>query len=314
MSNPFAFKYVSNLRGIDQFEDVGPSVVMASPGMLQSGLSRELFERWCTDKRNACILPGYSVDGTLAKHVLTEPSKITRTDGREIPLRCSVDYITFSAHSDFKQTSQFIDLAKPTNIVLVHGEAKEMGRLRFALDDRYNKGAVNKQIHLYTPKNGQIVNLEFRGERIGKAIGVLPKGKPEDGMMVSGVIIRQDFNHTLVKPEDLSKYTSIKISNISQSLVVPLRRSFMTLTREIRRTFDGVQDGITEDTKRPFALVGKGVTVEVGDEGDSVVLRWIAGHKSDMVADAISSICLKMNEKAETDPLSAEMNDDYLER
>jgi Cft2 family RNA processing exonuclease len=35
--------------------------------MMQSGLSRELFECWCTDKRNGVIIAGYSVEGTLAK-------------------------------------------------------------------------------------------------------------------------------------------------------------------------------------------------------------------------------------------------------
>lgn len=52
---------------MDHFDDIGPSVVMASPGMMQSGLSRELFESWCTDKRNGVIIAGYSVEGTLAK-------------------------------------------------------------------------------------------------------------------------------------------------------------------------------------------------------------------------------------------------------
>ena len=52
---------------MDHFDDIGPSVVMASPGMMQSGLSRELFENWCTDKRNGCIIAGYCVEGTLAK-------------------------------------------------------------------------------------------------------------------------------------------------------------------------------------------------------------------------------------------------------
>ena len=40
---------------------------MASPGMMQSGLSRQLFETWCTDKRNGVIVAGYCVEGTLAK-------------------------------------------------------------------------------------------------------------------------------------------------------------------------------------------------------------------------------------------------------
>ena len=52
---------------MDQFEDIGPSVVMASPGRMQSGLSRELFENWCTDRRNGTIIAGYCVEGTLAK-------------------------------------------------------------------------------------------------------------------------------------------------------------------------------------------------------------------------------------------------------
>ena len=52
---------------MDHFEDIGPSVVMASPGMMQSGLSRELFENWCTDRRNGTIIAGYCVEGTLAK-------------------------------------------------------------------------------------------------------------------------------------------------------------------------------------------------------------------------------------------------------
>jgi Cft2 family RNA processing exonuclease len=52
---------------MEHFEDIGPSVVLASPGMMQSGLSRELFENWCTDKRNGVIIAGYCVEGTLAK-------------------------------------------------------------------------------------------------------------------------------------------------------------------------------------------------------------------------------------------------------
>ena len=64
---------------MEQFEDIGPSVVLASPGMMQSGLSRELFEAWCTDKRNGCIIAGYCVEGTLAKvrQRLGDPSKLS---------------------------------------------------------------------------------------------------------------------------------------------------------------------------------------------------------------------------------------------
>ena len=140
--NPFAFKYVMNIRSLDEFEDSGPCVFMASPGMLQSGMSRRLFEKWCSDRRNGVILPGYSVQGTLAKYILTDPATVPRLDGQHVPLRCSVDYITFSAHSDFMQTSEFIEQCRPSNLVLVHGEKSEMQRLAQALDSRFNRKAT----------------------------------------------------------------------------------------------------------------------------------------------------------------------------
>ena len=52
ISNPFKFKHIRYVRGIEDFHDVGPSVVFASPGMLQNGFSRQLFEEWCTEKKN----------------------------------------------------------------------------------------------------------------------------------------------------------------------------------------------------------------------------------------------------------------------
>jgi cleavage and polyadenylation specificity factor subunit 3 len=58
LENPFHFKHIYNLKSIAHFEDTGPCVVMASPGMLQNGLSRELLELWASDENNGVIIPG----------------------------------------------------------------------------------------------------------------------------------------------------------------------------------------------------------------------------------------------------------------
>lgn len=63
---------------MEHFEDAGPCVVLASPGMLQNGLSRELFEKWCVDSKNGCIIAGYCVEGTLAKVVKFKNISIVR--------------------------------------------------------------------------------------------------------------------------------------------------------------------------------------------------------------------------------------------
>jgi cleavage and polyadenylation specificity factor subunit 3 len=49
------------------FDTVGPCVVLASPGFMQSGVSRHLFERWCDDDRNGVVIAGYTVEGACVR-------------------------------------------------------------------------------------------------------------------------------------------------------------------------------------------------------------------------------------------------------
>ena len=95
-SNPFDFKHISPLKSIENFKDVGPSVVMASPSGLQSGLSRQLFEMWCSEKKNARVIPGYVVEGTLAKTIINEPKEVTLMNGLTAPLNI---YVPEGAHA-----------------------------------------------------------------------------------------------------------------------------------------------------------------------------------------------------------------------
>ena len=41
-------------------------------------------------------------------------------DGRKLPLRMSVAYISFSAHVDYAQNTEFIKLVNPKTLVRVH--------------------------------------------------------------------------------------------------------------------------------------------------------------------------------------------------
>ena len=64
-------RHVSNVpqtRGWEKKIAEGPPcVVLASPGFMQVGPSRELFELWAPDSRNGLIITGYSVEGTPAR-------------------------------------------------------------------------------------------------------------------------------------------------------------------------------------------------------------------------------------------------------
>ncbi|EOD49565.1 putative cleavage and polyadenylation specifity factor protein [Neofusicoccum parvum UCRNP2] len=61
-AGPWDFKYVRSLKSLERFDDVGGCVMLASPGMMQNGVSRELLERWAPDQRNGVIMTGYSVE------------------------------------------------------------------------------------------------------------------------------------------------------------------------------------------------------------------------------------------------------------
>eukprot|EP01054_Gregarina_sp_Poly1_P002435 Gregarina_sp_Poly_1__2434@NODE_1654_length_3621_cov_56_384918_g1088_i0_p1_GENE_NODE_1654_length_3621_cov_56_384918_g1088_i0NODE_1654_length_3621_cov_56_384918_g1088_i0_p1_ORF_typecomplete_len622_score65_75Lactamase_B_6/PF16661_5/2_7e50BetaCasp/PF10996_8/7_2e27Lactamase_B/PF00753_27/1_1e19Lactamase_B_2/PF12706_7/5_2e18Lactamase_B_2/PF12706_7/3_4e03RMMBL/PF07521_12/1_3e15Lactamase_B_3/PF13483_6/2_5e11Lactamase_B_3/PF13483_6/9_3e03Beta_lactamase3/PF17030_5/7_2e02Beta_lactamase3/PF17030_5/1_8e05Lact len=157
--NAFSFKYIRSARRTEDIMDVltkdGPCVILAAPGMLQSGASREIFEMWASDRRNGVILTGYTLRGTLADQLKGVPATITRMDGREIPLKLTLETISFSAHADFRQTSELIDSILPPSVILVHGEKNEMRSLRDKLK------AMRPSLAVFTPDLLQKVSLKF---------------------------------------------------------------------------------------------------------------------------------------------------------
>lgn len=60
---------------------------------------------------------------------MSEPEEITTMSGQKLPLKMSVDYISFSAHTDYQQTSEFIRALKPPHVVSIH--AAHLSRVVF---------------------------------------------------------------------------------------------------------------------------------------------------------------------------------------
>lgn len=286
ISNPFIFKHVSNLRSMEGFSDAGPCVMMASPAMLQNGLSRELLERWCSSPRNGLIIPGYVVEGTLAKTLLTEPKEIIALSGATLPMRMSVEYISFSAHVDFTQNSEFIDLLRPPHVILVHGEQNEMQRLKAALQHRYGISPVGTAgtiaananimsigggaspdtvVAIHTPRNCESVELVYRGEKAIKLVGSLAleaKALTADhasGGPIEGVLVGKDFEYQLMAKGDLAEYApALKEVTFMEKQAVACRAPFSLLEylitqvygcKAVRRTSKEGKDRPSQDEK-----------------------------------------------------------------
>ncbi|UYV72385.1 CPSF3 [Cordylochernes scorpioides] len=269
ISNPFVFKHISNLKSIDHFEDIGPCVVMASPGMMQSGLSRELFESWCTEPKNGVIIAGYCVEGTLAKHILTEPEEITTMTGQKLPLKISVNYISFSAHTDYRQTSEFINKLKPPHIVLVHGEQNEMNRLKTAIIREY-EDEPDVSIEVHNPRN-----MEME--------------KPNQGKRISGILVKRNFNYYLLAPKDLSKYTAMIMSTVSQRMSVHYGGTYDQLYCLLYRIAGNVEILEVGGGRRAMRVFRK-VTVIL--EGQLAILEWNSSPTNDMLANNVIVVIL----------------------
>lgn len=288
-SNPFLFKHISSLKSIENFDDVGPSVVMASPSGLQSGLSRQLFDKWCTDKKNACVIPGYVVEGTLAKTIINEPKEVTLMNGLTAPLNMQVYYISFSAHADFAQTSAFLKELMPPNIILVHGEANEMGRLKQKLVTLF----ADQNTKIMTPKNCQSVEMQFSSEKMAKAIGKLAEKMPEAGDAVSGLLVKKGFTYQIMAPEDLHIFSQLSTASITQRISIPYTGLFGVIKHRLNQIYESVVTP-PEETDVPTLIVHERVTVRQETE-KSVTMQWSSDPISDMVSDSVLALILNVN-------------------
>ncbi|RPB20469.1 Metallo-hydrolase/oxidoreductase [Terfezia boudieri ATCC MYA-4762] len=235
--NPWEFRHIRALKSLERFEDVGGCVMLASPGMLQNGVSRELLERWAPDPKNGLIITGYSVEGTMAKQIMNEPPEIPavmsaaraggrgREEGIMIPRRITVEELSFAAHVDYSQNSGFIEEVGAGVVILVHGEQNNMGRLKSAL---LSKNSDKKdKVKIYNPKNCEILKIPFKSDKIAKVVGKLaakppPKlssllsQKPGDmEQIISGVLVQNDFKLSLMAPEDLREYAGLTTTVIT---------------------------------------------------------------------------------------------------
>ena len=160
--NPFKFNHIKILKKTEDHDENNPSVVMASPGMLQKGMSRTLFEKWCSCQENGVIFTGYCVESTLAREIQKSRPKTITTAKGEVPFNMTVHYVSFSAHADFNQTRDFIRTVDPTQVILVHGEAHEAERMRKKLVEEDFK---DKQI--FIPRNWQVVEIPIESKVVG---------------------------------------------------------------------------------------------------------------------------------------------------
>lgn len=147
--NPFQSEYFTIVTHPSEREEIargGPSIIMATSGMLEGGPAIDYFRYVAPEEKNAIIFVSYQIEGTLGSRIkngLKEVS-ITGPNGKMelVKVKANVEFVEgFSGHSDRNQILSFIERIKPkpSKVVVCHGEKKKCELVAAAINKRFNK-------------------------------------------------------------------------------------------------------------------------------------------------------------------------------
>ncbi len=327
---PWDFKYIRSLKSLDRFDDVGSCVMLASPGMMQNGVSRELLERWAPSDKNGVVITGYSVEGTMAKSIMQEPDTIPaimnrRRGGAEslerptVPRRCSVQEFSFAAHVDGVENREFIEQVKAPVVILVHGEQHNMMRLKSKLLSLNAGLKDSEKVKVFSPRNCDELRIPFRADKIARVVGKLAQMPPptlkdnEDGTetmefetkdgIMSGVLVENDFKLSLMAAEDLREYAGLTTTVVMCKQRLRLSAAGIDLIKwALEGTFgaiEEVREKVTEiDTQangnstepKPVAYRVMDCVTVEYQPDGEVDIEWEGTILNDGIADAVMAV------------------------
>lgn len=312
--NPFQFKYVRNIKSLEQImpylhKDHCPCVILASPGMLQNGVSRTIFHYICSDKKSGVILTGYTVKGTLADELKTEPDFVNIND-KVVKRKCRFDMISFSAHSDFNQTSTFIEKLKCPNVVLVHGDKNELNRLKNKLSEEksylsvftpeilqrltfqfeqndflVSYGSMGKKIADVFRRNSNLT--QEKKNKISSLTNELKEDDEEDTNALEGIIVSEPMKvPILISRKEIQEFTNLSTAFIEQTIHIKFPYNFESLYGMLCTIYeDVVLDGDVIQVKDIKLIFEK--------ESQIISLNWLSSPCNDLIADSINFLLLE---------------------
>jgi KH/beta-lactamase-domain protein len=145
--NPFKSDYFTVVKQPDVRDEItegGPSIIMATAGMMEGGPVLEYFKRLASDEENGIIFVSYQVTGTMGQRIQSGmgSAQIYNNEGKMEIININMKTHTvqgFSGHSDRRQLMNYVRRLRPQprKVYVVHGEeskcehlARSISRLR----------------------------------------------------------------------------------------------------------------------------------------------------------------------------------------
>lgn len=160
--NPFQSNYFITIKhpsARQEAIDGGPSVILATSGMLEGGPSVEYFKQLAPDERNTIVFVSYQIEGTIGRRIqkgLPEISLINNDGKMEIiKIKSKIEAIEgFSGHSDRNQIFSYIRRisTRPEKIIMCHGERSKCLALASFVSRMY-------KLNTYAPETLDAIRL-----------------------------------------------------------------------------------------------------------------------------------------------------------
>lgn len=145
-------------------ENKEPKVIISASGMATAGRVRHHLKHTLYDPKNAVVFVGYQAEGSLGRIILEGRAEKIKIAGEWIALRAQVyDLEGFSAHADYPALLDWLRAFqhKPREVILVHGEDREMQPLSQRIAEQLG-------LKVRMPQENSV--LELRGERSEEAV------------------------------------------------------------------------------------------------------------------------------------------------
>lgn len=319
-NNPFDFKFISVMKGMENVDEIEkPMVVMASPGMLQKGLSRTLFQKWCHDERNGIVFTGYCVENTLARDILNGKRDMRKENGQTINIKISVEYVSFSAHADYNQTKEFIEAVKPKLVILVHGEKHEALRLKKELESYFGS-----KIKFEAPANWQIVEMAIDKKEKCKLYGDLVSDLNQLQLLKEGVeldpesreiylevdyeslLVKKNFKYFICRENDVDKIVNEKMLRVTQKLHIEFKHTLDLVFFLVQQIFPSTH----------LERIGDRECIQVNKEillyqltSNEIIIEWVSSEKNDIMGDCLGYFLYNL---AQFDDIDMFKNDPFI--
>lgn len=181
------------------------------------------------------------------------------------------------------------------------------------------------KVKVYTPANCDEVRIPFRKDKFAKVVGKLaeiaPPSDQDDGQLMTGVLVQNGFDLSLMAPDDLREYAGLNTTTITCKQHLTLSSASMDLIRwalegtfgaieeiggntkqETKDETNGVEDGsklkpeaadeeIPIEEARSFLVMGC-VILRYHSRTREIELEWEGNMMNDGVADAVMAVLL----------------------